>query len=158
MKVVVVRNRKIKRKRARRIKTAMWVFSFASLAKTNWILFAFLILFCRNYSFFLRLQFPRGWSWSSLKHGSLFSDCLFPLTFTRRLACLPSQLTLCLDKLTNMLSFDDQVLASIHQTVIPHLSNPAMLWCAYLQKKLLLFCILFPFVNRLLMFHNTATS
>lgn len=40
---------------------------------------------------------------------------------------------------------DKQVLASIHQTVIPHLSNPAMLWWAYLPE-LLLFYILFPLI------------
>lgn len=43
-------------------------------------------------------------------------------------------------RLTNMLPSDNQVLASIHQTVIPHLSNPTMLWWVYLPK-LLSFCI-----------------
>jgi hypothetical protein len=58
-------------------------------------------------------------------------------------------------RITNILSSDNQVLASIHLTVIPHLSNPTMLWWANLPKLLSFLYMWLSFNKRLLMFHRT---
>jgi hypothetical protein len=61
---------------------------------------------------------------ADIEFGFPFFDVAVVYLNTGLCVLIPPPLTICFD----MLVFDAQVLSNLHQAVIPHLSNPIMLW------------------------------